>query len=78
MIWLKLRNDDSGRGLTADRHRRAVLEVRSGDRDARCPPADGPEAGVIVNGRRCENSDVFPEGSVAVMLIRSPGTPRGA
>src|SRR5437870_2751368 len=30
------------------------------------PPAAAPDAGLIANGIRCENSDVLPEGSVAV------------
>ena len=36
------------------------------------PPAGGPEAGLIEKISRCENSDVFPFGSVAVAEMREP------
>ena len=36
------------------------------------PPAGGPEAGFIEKMSRCENSDVFPAGSVAVAEMREP------
>ena len=36
------------------------------------PPAGGPEAGFIEKINRCENSDVFPLGSVAVAEMRDP------
>src|SRR5262249_49357130 len=38
------------------------------------PPAGGPEAGDIEKMRRCENSEVFPFGSVAVALILAPAS----
>src|SRR5262245_43739946 len=34
------------------------------------PAAPGPEAGWDENARPCENSDVLPDGSVAVAVIR--------
>src|SRR5262249_20465994 len=37
------------------------------------PVPAGPDTGVIEKGRRCENSEVLPSGSVAVALMRSPG-----
>ncbi len=37
------------------------------------PPAGGPEAGLIEKMIRCENSDVFPAGSVAVAATFWPG-----
>ena len=36
------------------------------------PPAPDPEAGLIEKMIRCENSEVFPAGSVAVAEIRAP------
>ena len=36
------------------------------------PPAGGPEPGLDENGIRWENSEVLPEGSVAVAVIRAP------
>ena len=36
------------------------------------PPRPGPERGGVENGRRCENSDVLPEGSVAVAEMGEP------
>ena len=37
------------------------------------PPVAGPDAGKLVKTILCENSEVLPEGSVAVALTRSPG-----
>ena len=36
------------------------------------PPAPDPEVGLIEKMIRCENSEVFPAGSVAVAEIRAP------
>ena len=73
---------DTGRRDAADLHRRAGLEVQSGDRD-RGPDARG------ARGRRdrrdrgpgtarhAENSDVFPAASVAVAVIHAPSAADG-
>ena len=34
------------------------------------PPAAGPDGGPDLNASPCENSEVFPDGSVAVVVIR--------
>ena len=38
------------------------------------PPVSGPEVGVMAKMIRCENSEVFPLGSVAVAAIRAPAS----
>ena len=35
------------------------------------PPAESPEVGAIEKMIRCENSEVLPEGSVAVVEVRA-------
>src|SRR5262245_15594093 len=42
------------------------------------PPAGGPEGILIEKGRRCESSDVFPAGSVAVAEIGEPAAVEGS
>ena len=58
----------------ADGHRRPVLEEHAIDRESRAAPG-GPEVGKsIEKTMRCENSEVLPSGSVAVAVMRAPGS----